>query len=307
MLRSPVGVAIITHQARHHLIHCLTPLLRSALKPRILVVNSSSEDGTVEEAKRLGVETLVIPRHAFNHGATREQARQHLQTDLLVMMTPDAYPTQPDLLERLVAPLEDGRASVSYARQIPHEGTPYLEASLRTFNYPEKSHVRGIEEVALWGVYTFFCSNCCAAYRNSALDQIGGFPTVLTGEDTLVTAQLLRRGHKVAYVAEAIVRHSHCYTLTQEFCRYFDTGYARQQHASLLDFGVTDGQRGRAYLRELLVKLCREKPSLIPYALLRNFVKWAGYQVGRCSVGAPKSFVRRLSSQDFYWDSDACH
>ncbi|HEY4831864.1 MAG TPA: glycosyltransferase family 2 protein, partial [Waddliaceae bacterium] len=61
-------MAIITHNAKHHLPCCLPPLLQSSLKPRVLVVNSSSNDGTVEQAQSLGAETLVIPRADFNHG-----------------------------------------------------------------------------------------------------------------------------------------------------------------------------------------------------------------------------------------------
>ena len=82
-----IGVAIPTYRARAHLAHCLPPLRESPLRPRILVVDSSSGDGTVEEAERLGAETLVIPRNEFNHGATRELARRRLGTEIAVMVT----------------------------------------------------------------------------------------------------------------------------------------------------------------------------------------------------------------------------
>ena len=46
--RSSVGVIVVTHNAKKHLAHCLPYLLNSELCPRVLVVNSSSNDGTVE-------------------------------------------------------------------------------------------------------------------------------------------------------------------------------------------------------------------------------------------------------------------
>ena len=122
-----IGVAVITHAARRHLPHCLPPYLSSPLRPRILVVNSSSGDGTVELARELGAETLVIPRRAFNHGSTRELARRHLATDIVCMATPDAYPVDEQMLGKLVAPLLEGRASVAYARQVPREAAGTLE------------------------------------------------------------------------------------------------------------------------------------------------------------------------------------
>lgn len=234
-----IGVAVITHKAKNHLPLCLPPLLQSSLKPRVLVVNSSSHDGTVETALELGAETLVIPRPDFNHGSTREKARKHLDTDIVVMITPDAYALDTHVLERLVKPIIEGKASISYARQIPHDGADFFESFHREFNYPSESHIRGIEEIGRYGVYTFFCSNSCAAYSNKALDEIGGFHSTLLGEDTVAVAKLLRKGHKIAYTAEAIVKHSHRYTLMQEFKRTFDTGLARAEYGHLLSGGVS--------------------------------------------------------------------
>jgi rhamnosyltransferase len=299
-----IGVAVITHCSRHHLARCLPPLLNSSLKPRVLVVNSSSHDGTVEEAEKLGAETLLIPRASFNHGSTRELARKHLNTDIVAMITPDAYAVHEDMLDCLVQPLLQREASLSYARQIPRDGAGFMESFLRDFNYPSQSHVRGIEDVHEWGAYSCFCSNSCAAYLNSALDDVGGFPSVLTGEDAFTAAALLRKGHKIAYVAEAVVKHSHDYTLRQEMRRHFDTGYVRKKYAPLIDFGATDTGRGKQYFTALNRRLLAERPTLIPYAWLHTAVKFIGYQLGRLGPRLPLALAKRLSAQDYYWNSN---
>lgn len=298
-----VGIAIFTLNSAHHLLNCITPLRNSPLKPKILIVDSSSTDGTVETAARLGVETHVIPKEEFNHGTTREKARRLLNTDIVVMLTPDAYAIDPDVLGILIKPIIEKKASVAYARQIPHEGADFLEAFPRHFNYPAQSHIRGIENLEEHGVYTFFCSDSCAAYSNKALDEIGSFQPVLLGEDTVAAAQLLRKGHKIAYVAEAIVRHSHRYTLWQEFCRYFDTGLARQEYRDIFEGAGSDGKRGRAYVAEMLKFLIKQKPFLIPYAIMHCAVKWLGYKIGKSSLSAPTYFKKALSSQKSYWNS----
>jgi rhamnosyltransferase len=302
MMKNPtIGVAVITHQARYHLPRCLPPYLNSKLKPRVLVMNSSSHDGTVEAAEALGAETLVIPRQQFNHGATRELARKHLGTDIIVMTTPDAYPAHDELLETLVQPLIDNQASIAYARQLPHEGADFFESFARQFNYPETSHIRSLNEAKQYGVYTFFCSNSCAAYLNTALDEIGGFEPVLLGEDTVAVARLLHRGHRIAYVAEAKVHHSHRYTLKQEFKRCFDAGLARKEYRHLIAIGGNDSSRGTTYTLEMGKSLWKENRPLIPYAIIQTAVKWFGYQLGKRSVKAPLWLKRNLSSQDFYW------
>lgn len=299
-----VGVAVMTHCAKKHLPHCLPPLLNSALRPRVLVVNSSSNDGTVELAQELGAETLVIPRREFNHGTTREAARRYLKTDIVGMITPDAYLHDEHAFAKLIAPLLSGHAAAAYARQVPHKGADFFEAFPREYNYPANSHIRGIENLSCYGVYTFFCSNSCAAYDNRALEAIGGFQEALLGEDTVAVAKLLRSGHKIAYVAEAVVSHSHRYSLWEEFQRSFDTGIARKEYAELLS-GGSDEKRGREYFKQIVRRLAKENPVMLPYAFAHVFAKWIGYKIGTKSVKAPIWWKKAMSSQDFYWQTRA--
>ena len=296
-----IGVAVITHNAKHHLINCLPPLLNSPLKPRVLVVNSSSSDGTVEEAEKLGAETLVIPRNEFNHGTTREVARNYLGTEIIVMITPDAYAKDYTLIEKLTAPIKLGRASIAYARQLPHKGADVFESFSREFNYPECSHIRDINAIAQYGIYTFFCSNSCCAWKNSALSEIGGFTDVLLGEDTVAAAKLLKKGHSIAYVAEAQIYHSHRYTLWQEFQRHYDTGLAREGYRALFLGAGKDSSRGKTYTKVLFAHLVKKNKYCLPYALLQTGIKLLGYHLGRLTVNSPVCLKRMFSSQDFYW------
>ncbi|NGX42993.1 MAG: hypothetical protein K940chlam7_01283 [Chlamydiae bacterium] len=303
-IKPSIGVAVITHHAKHHLSNCLPPFLESPLHPRVLVVNSSSNDGTIETAQELGADTLVIPRKEFNHGSTREKARKYLGTDIVVMLTPDAYAIDNQVLEKLVQPIVTAKTAVAYARQISHNETDFFEAFPREFNYPTQSHIRGLDDAKTYGIYTFFCSNSCAAYSNQALDEIGGFQSVLLGEDTVAVASLLRKGYKIAYVSEAVVKHSHRYSILEEFQRHFDTGLARNEYQHLISVGGSDSNRGKEYVREMIKRLAKEKPHLLPYAFTHIIAKWLGYTIGSFSVKAPSWLKKALSSQDFYWTSE---
>lgn len=297
-----IGVVIPTFKGAKHLPNCLPFILQSPLKPRVLVIDSSSPDNTLAIAQKMGAETLKIPQSEFNHGLTRELGRNYLKTDIVVMITQDAYPASPQMLEKLVAPLLEGKASISYARQIPHKGAEFFESFPRRFNYPAVSHIRGICDISNYGIYTFFCSNSCAAYLNNALDEIGGFPEVLFGEDTVVVAKLLHRGHKIAYTASAEVHHSHHYTLKQEFCRHFDIGLARNSYRDLIALAGKDTQRGKAYVKSMLHELKQKNPSLIPYALIQCAAKLFGYRLGQASLHAPLWLKKIFSSQKYYWN-----
>jgi rhamnosyltransferase len=197
-------------------------------------VNSSSGDGTVEEASRLGAEVLVVPRREFNHGLTRELARQKLGTDVVAMLTPDAYPGRRGLPRAAHRPSSRRRRRHRVRAASGREGADLVERFGREFSYPAASNTRTLGDWARHGSYTHFCSNACAAWSNAELDMIGGFRATLVSEETIAAAELLRRGRAIAYVADAVVVHSHRHGLADEFARHFDIGYTRARFRPLL-------------------------------------------------------------------------
>ena len=282
-----IGVAVLTRQAAFLLRDCLSPLLACRPMPRVLVVDSSSTDGTAELARRMGADVLSIRRDEFNHGVTRELARRTLGTDIVIMMTQDARPLGPELVGNLINPILQGKASVAYARQLPRDCAGFFEAFPRHFNYGETDEIRSIEDIGRLGAYTFFCSNSCAAWSNSVLDSIGGFAPTKALEDTIATAKLLHLGHKIAYCADALVVHSHPFTLVEEFKRQFDTGCVRALHKKLLFSGGGDERRGATYAVEMLRQLVGSQPYLVPYAIAHITLKYLGYRLGFHSHALP--------------------
>ena len=133
------------------------------------------------------------------------------------------------------------------------------------------------------------------------MDEIGGFQSVLFGEDTIAAAKLLHLRHSIAYVAEAEVYHSHNYSLSQEFQRHFDIGLSRKGLEKLINLAGGDRQRGGLFVRQLFKELAVKRPSLIPYALFQCAVKLIGYQLGKASSSAPLWFKKICSSQKSYW------
>lgn len=300
-----VGVAIVTLNAEREVEPALRAVLASSVVTRCLVLDSSSTDGTVALVERLGAEVHVLPRAEFNHGATREKARKLLATDIVVLLTQDVIP-EDDFIAELIKPIQRGEVAVAYSRQLPHTGAGFFEAFPREFNYPAVSNVRSLADTARHGVYAFFCSDSSAAYSNEALAKIGGFEPTLTNEDYFAVARLLRAGERIAYVAESRVRHSHRYTLGQEFRRYFDTGYVRAENGWVNELAGHAEGRGALFAKEMFARLGRQAPWLVPYALLQTGVKWLGYRVGYFSVRMPLWWCHWLSSQRYYWNSVYC-
>ena len=68
-----------------------------------------------------------------------------------------------------------------------------------------------------------------------------------------------------------------------------------------------DSSYGRVFARALFKAVLREKPWLLPYAVINTATKWLGYQVGAAGRGAPEWLKRTCSGQDYYWTSTFYH
>jgi len=273
---------------------------------QVLVVDSQSTDGTAQVAKSFGFGVEQIERSRFNHGATRQWALQFFpDSAIVVFLTQDAIPANPDALRTLVRALDDPTVAAAFGRQLPRPAAGPIEAYARLFNYPEVSGIRGFESRDTLGIKTIFISNSFAAYRRRALDEVGGFPShVIFGEDTVTAARLLQKGWRIAYVAEAQVYHSHDYSSAEEFKRYFDIGVLHARESWLLEnFGRT-ADEGAKFVRSEVAYLCKRCPWLVPVGLWRNALKFVGYQLGRMERRLSSHLKRRLSMHKEFWVTD---
>lgn len=269
-----------------------------------LLVDSDSSDATDFSDLPAGWKLLRVAAAAFNHGGTRSQALQHVPpgTDVVVFMTQDAVLAAPNALQVLLTAFTDSTVSCAYGRQLPHADATPLAAHARAFNYPAASHTVSMANQPQLGLKTCFVSNSFAAYRLADLLAVGGFPSdVILGEDMSVAARLLMRGRRVAYVTEACVYHSHNYTLTQEFRRYFDTGVFHARTPWLLEaFGEARGE-GLRFVRSELAYVWRYAPTWIPAAIASTLAKWLGYKLGRIEAHLPLALKRWCSMHKGYW------
>lgn len=273
----------------------------------VFIVDSESTDGTVELARAAGFEVLSIRRSDFNHGGTRQLAAEKLDhAEILVYLTQDAVLANSEALHLLLAAFDDPSVGAAYGRQLPRSGAEALEIHARNFNYPPTSEVRSFASRDRIGIKAAFLSNSFAAYRRSTLLKVGGFPhDALFGEDTITAAKILLEGHKIAYVAEACVYHSHGYTWAQEFRRYFDIGVLHSRERWLIDtFGKATGE-GKRFVVSQLKYLRETDPWQIPSALARAAIKLLGYRLGQMEARLTPNAKRRLSMHPDFWSSNS--
>lgn len=271
---------------------------------RTVVIDSESEDGSAEQAQAAGLTVQRIARAQFNHGATRQQAleRHAAGADWVVFMTQDALLAEPQAIARLLQAFDDPRVAAAYGRQLPHpEATP-IAAHARLFNYPGLSETRTLQDAPRLGLKTCFLSNSFAAYRAQALREVGGFASdLILAEDMHLAARLLLAGHAVRYQADALVYHSHNYSLVEEFQRYFDTGVFHAQQAWLIEHFGGAGREGLKFLRSEMRHLLRHAPWRLPEAAVRSVLKALAYRLGRGHARLPRAWLGPLSLHKGFW------
>lgn len=270
----------------------------------LIVLDSESGDGTDRLAASAGHQVVRIRRAEFSHGGTRQWGIDHFSGDaaFVVFLTQDAVLAQPDAIARLLAAFSDPQVAAIYGRQLPHPGADPLSAHARMFNYPATSRTVTLADRAALGIRTCFLSNTFAAYRLSAMRQVGGFARdLILAEDMQLAARLLLAGHAIRYQADACVYHSHAYSLLQEFRRSFDTGvFHAQQRQLLAPFGKAS-REGLKFVLSEARHLLRAAPWRLPEAALRSLLKLLGYRAGRHHEELPAMMRRACSMHKGYW------
>lgn len=272
---------------------------------RVVIVDSSSSDGSDLVAARCGFEVHRIDARAFNHGRTRQEAVDHFckGASFVIFLTQDAVVEGAATLVTILGAFAEERVGAAYGRQLPHHGAQPFEAHAALFNYPAHSETRWLADAARLGIKAAYFSNSFAAYRIEALRDCGGFPShLILAEDTFVAMHMLLRGWGVRYCADAPVRHSHDYSVIQEMQRYFDFGVMHAQSPELLQrFGAPEGEGARFVMSEAR-HIWRVAPWLLPEVGIRNAGKYLGYRLGRIFRHVPAGWCRRFSMTKGFWE-----
>ncbi len=197
----------------------------------LLVVDSGSTDGTPELAEQYGVRVIHVPPAEFNHGATRDLGVAMTKGDIVVLMTQDSLPADELLFYRMREFFADTQVGGAYARQLARPEANVL--TKRNLDLAPTgrllSEVRGPVSPEVWQTLASWerfalCNfdNVCSAVRRTAWLN-NPFGKVNFAEDIAWSKRAILGGWKIAYVATAIVIHSHDRSLRYDFQRTYLT------------------------------------------------------------------------------------
>ena len=271
---------------------------------RIIVMNTEETYWNKELEEKFSIlEVHHLKKQEFDHGATRAWAAELSDADVMVFMTQDALPADKSLIENLVKALtEDEKTGAAYARQLPNENCSFVEKYTRSFNYPDRSAVKTKDDLPVYGIKTFFCSNVCAAYKRDIYQKLGGFVRkAIFNEDMIYAGRLIQEGYAVAYAADAKVIHSHNYSYMQQFHRNFDLAVSQADHPDVFS-GIRSEGEGIRMVKDTARWLVKTGHAyLVPKLVVDSGFKYMGYLAGKRYKKLPKALVVKLSMNRNYW------
>ena len=161
---------------------------------------------------------LTIAPERFTHGEARNRGLEAVESPFAVLTVQDAVPVGPRWLESLVLPMmADATLAGTWARQLPHESASRLTRHYhaRWLGASSTPRVAGpltsLELDALAPSHRHaLCAfdNVCACIRMSVWRD-HPFPAAAFAEDIEWASVVLQVGHRLAFVPDAVVRHSH--------------------------------------------------------------------------------------------------
>lgn len=254
------SVIIPTRNAEKYIVALLDSIQEQTLQPKkILVVDSASEDKTVELSQTHGAEVLMIAKEDFDHGGTRDMAFRLTDTPYVVFLTQDAMPVTQDSMERLLDYFaQRPKLAIMGGRQVAYPKASPQEKLVRAHNYPAETHFWNQSQCAALGVRAYLISDVFAAYQRDAYLTVGGFDhPLMTNEDMLITQKLLDAGFEAGYAGNACVYHSHDFTWKQQYRRNYIVGRIMVRYATRLR-NVQEMGEGMALAKSVGLQLLRQ-------------------------------------------------
>jgi len=227
-----VSVALLTKNGEATLPDLLDALWKQQVTAplEIVAVDSGSTDRTRGILQERVNSLVAIEPSTFNHGLSRNLAIEQTTGDLIVLIVQDAVPASDRWLEHLTAPLlADEMVAGTFARQMPRPEASaitrhYLSEWVGTVGESWFSEIAGDAE---WQAITpqerfWRCvfDNVCSCIRRSVWTA-HPFTETAIAEDVEWAREVLLAGHRIVYVPQAAVVHSHERSASYEYRRTY--------------------------------------------------------------------------------------
>jgi glycosyltransferase involved in cell wall biosynthesis len=239
-----MSVVIPVKDGERYLEELLRALAREDVD-EVLMIDSGSQDRSLEIVRAAGVELLEIDPAEFSHGRTRNLGAERTHGELICFLTQDATPVPGWAAAYREAFALQEHVGAAYGPHLPRADTsPMIARELTEFFGSFEVGGGPIPGPALQhaGGSTFL-SNVNACYARACWEQIR-FREIAYSEDQAFGTDMLAANWVKVYQPAAAVLHAHDYGALEFMRRYFDEYRGLQESTGHVEpFGVLDTAR----------------------------------------------------------------
>ncbi len=281
-LPSSVTVIMRSKNAESTLAQALSGLFSQEFKNfDLLVVDSGSTDGTLDILAQYPCRVLRIEAKSYFPGAVLNRAIEQAQGEIVVLQNSDAVPLTPRALTRLLEAFDDPNVAAAFARQVPRPDARLEVRHDYALSFPDTPPAPPWIKLSL----------PLAALRKSVWREHPFYTDAWASEDTEWGHWAMSKGYTLKYVPEALVMHSHNYTLEQMYGRRFVEG-----EADAFIYGGTESigkmliKTASAMARDFVVHLkhgaFREMAMIVPRCITWGRAYYKGHKLGEHRIAS---------------------
>jgi rhamnosyltransferase len=229
----------------------LAELQRQTQPFTLLALDNASSDGTLEAIGRYTDRIITVPAGRYVPGPVLNMGMAASTGELVVFLNSDCTPRDPYWLQNLLAGFDDNRIAAVFGRQVPRPDCHALMAKDTEDTYGDGSRQKS---------WRHCFSMAASAIRRSVWEQMKFNEHIRYSEDIEWTWRARQQGYLIRYVPDAVVMHSHNYTLKQFYRRHRGEGKA---DAAIFAWSPWE----RSLLRYSLLPFCHQLFSDVKYGL----------------------------------------
>lgn len=204
------------------------------------ITDTGDCDCLIQKIQDAGYDYFLVSPEDFSHSNTRQKAiEEYCTSDLVLTISQDVILLDKNSVFELAKAI-DGEVVYAYGKQVCTKKT--FEHYTRSKNYGNASYTVTAADISKLQIDAFFASDAFAIYHRPTFLALHGYDYVpmMMNEDMYYAKKVLEHGYKKAYVATAIVEHSHRFRLKQLYQRYYETGVWFAEHQEFAAYKVTN-------------------------------------------------------------------
>ena len=215
-----ISVLMRSHNDIKYIRQTVEMLLSQELEESVEIISCDdrSTDGTAEYLAAVPqLRRIAPPDGKYVPGKTLNHMIRQAKGEIIVFNNSDAIPQSREYLKFLTLPLKDESIDCVYGNQIARQDA---------YRVVKKDYERAFGDGTTAAAWGNFFSLVSSAFRKSDLLAKPFDEQIRYSEDA---DWVKRYSAKIAYAADAVVEHSHNYTLPEVKKRFFNEGLADKQ------------------------------------------------------------------------------